>query len=132
MWIEYDPARIDFEQLLDVHFATHDPTTLNRQGNDVGPQDRSAVFYPDEDEHRRAEAFLAQLEEARAFPRPIVTTLELLTEFLRAENKHQNFVTSNPYQPYVQAVALPKVQQVREQFGNLLKAPSGAVSDPGR
>ncbi len=130
--IVYDPARIDVEQLLEVHFATHDPTTRNRQGNDVGPQYRSAIFYRDEEERRRAQAFLARLEEAKAFPRPIVTTLEPLTEFFRAEEKHQDFVACNPYQPYVQAVALPKVRKVREKFGDLLKPPSEAASDFGR
>ena len=119
--IVYDPAKISYEQLLRVHFATHDPTTLNRQGNDVGPQYRSAIFYANEEEKEIAEAFIADLNEAKVFKRPIVTTLEPLKAFYPAEREHQDFVTCNPLHPYVRSVALPKVEKVREKFKDLVK-----------
>jgi peptide-methionine (S)-S-oxide reductase len=122
--IVYDPARIDFRKLLDVHFATHDPTTLNRQGNDVGTQYRSAVFYANEDEKRVARDVIDALTKARAFPSPIVTTLEPLREFFPAETYHQNYVCANPRQGYVRAVALPKVEKVRKLFSDDLKEKS--------
>jgi peptide methionine sulfoxide reductase msrA/msrB len=115
--VVYDPARVSLEQILKLHFATHDPTTLNRQGNDVGPQYRSAVFYASEEQKAAAEKVIAELTAAGVFPRPIVTTLEPLTAFYPAEEYHQNFVCRNPRQPYVRAVALPKVDKVRSILG---------------
>lgn len=122
--IVYDPDRIDYRKLLEVHFATHDPTTLNRQGNDVGPQYRSAVFYADDEEKRTAEDYIRALGEAGLYRGPIVTTLEPLTGFYPAETYHQSYVCANPRQPYVQAVALPKVAKVREKFRDDLKEKS--------
>jgi peptide methionine sulfoxide reductase msrA/msrB len=122
--IVYDPRKISYEELLEVHFATHDPTTLNRQGNDVGPQYRSAIFYADEREKELARAFLDDVAEAKVYDRPVVTTLEPLTEFYPAETYHQNYVCENPSQPYVRGVALPKVKKVREKFADKLKAKS--------
>jgi peptide methionine sulfoxide reductase msrA/msrB len=119
--IVYDPRKISYEQLLKVHFATHDPTTLNRQGNDVGRQYRSAIFYANGQEKEIAEAFIADLSQAKVFKRRIVTTLEPLKGFYPAEAKHQDFVACNPAQPYVRAVALPKVEKVREKFKDMLK-----------
>ncbi len=119
--IVYDPAKLSYEKLLQVHFATHDPTTRNRQGNDVGPQYRSAIFYANEQEKEIAEAFIADLNDSKVFPRPIVTTLEPLEAFYPAEGEHQDFVVCNPVHPYVRAVALPKVEKVREKFQDLLK-----------
>lgn len=119
--IIYDPAKLSYEQLLRVHFATHDPTTRNRQGNDVGPQYRSAIFYANEQEKELAEAFIADLNDAKIFQRPIVTTLEPLKGFYPAEPEHQDFVTCNLAHPYVRAVALPKVEKVREKFNDLVK-----------
>jgi peptide methionine sulfoxide reductase msrA/msrB len=121
--IVYDPARISYEDLLAVHFATHDPTTLNRQGADVGTQYRSAIFYANDQEHELAQAFLDDLAEGKVFDKPVVTTLEPLKEFFPAESYHQNYVCTNPEQPYVRAVALPKVKKVREKFRDRLKAP---------
>ena len=120
--IVYDPRRISYEQLLEVHFSTHDPTTLNRQGNDRGPQYRSAIFYSDDAERAEAEAFLERLKNSGAFSAPIVTTLERLEAFYPAEREHQNYVACNPMQPYVRAVAAPKVQKVRSKFANLIRA----------
>jgi len=111
--IVYDPAKVTVEQLLDVHFATHDPTTLNRQGNDVGPQYRSAYFYRNDAEKAEVEAYIAKLGDSGKFADPIVTTLEPLTEFYPAEYYHQNFVCRNPMQGYVRAVAQPKVEKIR-------------------
>jgi peptide methionine sulfoxide reductase msrA/msrB len=119
--IGYDPSRISYVTLLKVHFATHDPTTLNRQGNDVGPQYRSAIFFANDKEKQLAEAFIADLTAAKAFPKPIVTTLETLKAFYPAEPYHQDYVCRNPAQPYVNSVALPKVEKLREKFGDLLK-----------
>lgn len=112
--ILYDPSKVTFDALLRVHFATHDPTTLNRQGNDVGPQYRSAVFYSDEKEKAIAETMIRELDEQKVFPSKIVTTLEPLTAFYPAEAYHQNYVCRNPRQPYVRAVALPKVEKLRK------------------
>jgi len=122
--ITYDPSKITFDQLLKVHFATHDPTTLNRQGADSGPQYRSSIFFANEQEKELAEAFVADLTEAKAFSKPIVTKLEPLTKFYPAEAYHQNYVCTNPYQGYVQGVALPKVDKVRAKFKDMLKEKS--------
>jgi len=122
--IVYDPARIDYRKLLEVHFTTHDPTTLDRQGNDVGSQYRSAIFYANENEQRVAQNYIDELTRARVFDRPIVTTLEPLQAFYPAETYHQGYVCANPRQGYVRAVALPKVDKVRKQFAPDLKKKS--------
>jgi peptide methionine sulfoxide reductase msrA/msrB len=119
--IVYDPRKISLEQLLKVHFATHDPTALNRQGNDIGTQYRSAIFYANEEQKAVAEAFIADMTKARVFKRPIVTTIEPLKGFYPAEAHHQDFVACNLQNPYVRAVALPKVEKVREKFPSLVK-----------
>jgi len=119
--IEYDPAKLTYEELLAVHFATHDPTTLNRQGNDTGPQYRSSIFYADEREKETAEAYLEALKEAGI---AAVTTLEKLETFYPAEKYHQNFVCNNPNQGYVRGIALPKVEKVRAKFKDKLKPKS--------
>jgi len=129
--IIYDPAKISYEQLLEVHFATHDPTTLNRQGADEGTQYRSAIFFANDEEKELAQAFLDDLKEAKAFGAPIVTTLEPLKEFYPAESYHQNYVCTNPTQPYVRSAALPKVKKVREKFKDRLKKKGGGTGDSG-
>lgn len=126
--IVYDPARITPEQILKVHFATHDPTTKNRQGNDTGPQYRSAIFYANDQEKQLAEAFIADVTEAQAFKKPVVTTLEPLTEFFPAENYHQNYVCNNPNKGYVRSIALPKVEKVREKFKEMVKEQSPSAA----
>jgi len=120
--VTYDPSRITYGELLRVFFATHDPTQLNRQGPDVGKQYRSAIFYEPEEQKKVAEAYIRQLEEAGAFDKPIVTTLEKLDAFYDAEDYHQDYVKQNPFQPYVQAHALPKLQKVKEKFPEKLKS----------
>jgi peptide-methionine (S)-S-oxide reductase len=120
--IEFDPGEIAFKDLLTVFFATHDPTTLNRQGNDVGTQYRSAVFYANEEQKREAEAFIKELNDSKAFGKPVVTTLEPLEEFYEAEDYHQKYYANNPYQPYCQYLIPPKLNKLHKQFGELLKS----------
>jgi peptide-methionine (S)-S-oxide reductase len=120
--VRFDSAAISLGQILKVFFAVaHDPTHVNRQGNDIGRQYRSAVFYADEDQRRVAEGYIRQLTEAKVFPAPIATTLEPLEQFFEAEGYHQNFVARNPAQPYVAAVAMPKVKKLEKAFGSRLK-----------
>jgi len=123
--IVFDPDRISLEKLLKVHFATHDPTTLNRQGADVGTQYRSVIFYANAEQKEIAQAFLEDIKSAKVFRRPVVTTLEPLKGFYPAEPKHQDFVACHPQQGYVQSVALPKVEKVRAKFRDLLKPEAG-------
>jgi peptide-methionine (S)-S-oxide reductase len=108
--------------LLRVFFTTHDPTTKNRQGADRGTQYRSAIFYDGEEQRKVAEAYIKQLDEAKVFPAPIVTTLEPMSGFYPAEKYHQNYVELHPSQPYVQQCSLPKVRKVRELFKDRLKS----------
>jgi peptide-methionine (S)-S-oxide reductase len=120
--IDYDPSRTTFGQLLKVFFyVAHDPTQLNRQGHDVGRQYRSAIFYADDEQKRVAESYIRQLDEAGVFPSKIVTTLEPLDGFYEAEAYHQNFASRNPTQPYVAAVALPKIEKLRTRLSDRLK-----------
>lgn len=120
--IAYDPSRISLGKLLKIFFSVaHDPTQLDRQGNDVGRQYRSAVFYADDEQKRVAERYIRQLDEARVFGRPIVTRLEPLREFFEAEGYHQNYAELHPDQPYIAAVAAPKVEKLRAYFGEDLK-----------
>ena len=122
--VRFDSSRISFGQILKVFFAVaHDPTHLNRQGNDIGRQYRSAVFYADDEQRKVAEAYIRQLDEAKVFPSPIVTTLEL-EQFFEAEDYHQNFVARNPAQPYVAAIAVPKVKKLEKAFADRLKKTS--------
>ena len=118
----FDSSRITYGQILKVFFAiAHDPTHLNRQGNDIGRQYRSAIFYADEQQQKVAAAYVEQLKQLKVFPTPIVTTLEPLEQFFEAEDYHQNFVARNPAQPYVAAVAVPKVKKLEKAFGARLK-----------
>jgi len=120
--VRFDSSRISFGQILKVFFAVaHDPTHLNRQGNDIGRQYRSAVFYADDDQRRVAGAYIQQLKDANVFGAPIVTTLEPLEQFFEAEEYHQNFAARNPNQPYVAAIAAPKVKKLEKAFGDRLK-----------
>ncbi len=120
--VRYDSSRISFGQVLKVFFAiAHDPTQLNRQGNDMGRQYRSAIFCGSVNQEQVARAYLQQLEEAKVFDQPIVTTVEPLMEFFEAEAHHQDFVARNPAQPYVAAVAMPKVRKLEKAFGDKLK-----------
>jgi len=120
--IEFDPGQISFRDLMTVFFATHDPTTLNRQGNDAGTQYRSAILYANEEQKQQADAFIKELDAAKGFKNPIVTTLEPLGEFYPAEDYHQKFFANNPYQPYCQYTIPPKLTKLHKQFSQLLKS----------
>lgn len=120
--IEFDPSQIAFTDLLTVFFATHDPTTLNCQGGDVGTQYRSVVFYADEHQKRQTESFIKQLNDSNSYATPIVTTLEPLIEFYAAEDYHRKFYARNPHQPYCQFTITPKLAKLHKQFTHLLKA----------
>jgi peptide-methionine (S)-S-oxide reductase len=119
--ITYDPDVISFKELLEVFWKLHDPTTLNRQGNDVGTQYRSAVFYHDEEQKELAEEYKKKLDEAGAFKAPIVTEITELGDFYPAEDYHQNYFRDNPRQGYCAFVVRPKVDKVREVFADKLK-----------
>lgn len=118
--IAYDPAQIAFNDLLTVFFATHDPTTLNRQGNDVGTQYRSAIFYTTDDQERDARKFIKQLD-AGGIGRPIVTEVAPLDMFYPAEDYHKDYFKKNASAPYCQLIIEPKVQKLQEKFQALLK-----------
>ena len=120
--IDFNPGEIAFKDLLTVFFATHDPTTLNRQGNDVGTQYRSVILYANEEQKREAEAFIKELNDSKSFGQPVVTTLEPLGEFYEAEDYHQKYYANNPYQPYCQYMIPPKLNKLHKQFGALLKS----------
>ena len=119
--IEYDPQQVPYEKLLEVFFSTHDPTTKNRQGADVGTQYRSGVFYHDDEQKKIAEAVIAKLDAAKVFPGRIVTEVTPASTFYPAEKYHQDYFVNNPFQPYCQAVVSPKVEKVRKVFKDLLK-----------
>lgn len=120
--ITFDPARISYGQLLKVFFSVaHDPTQLNRQGPDTGTQYRSVIFYADDEQKHIAEAYIAQLEQAKVFPRPIVTQVVPLKAFYNAEMYHQNFATLHPDNPYIAMNDEPKLDHLREQLPNLYK-----------
>ena len=119
--ITYDPARVSYSELLDVFWATHDPTTLNRQGNDVGTQYRSVIFYHKDEQKELAQKSKKELDEAGAFGDPIVTIIEPASEFYPAENYHQDYFNRNGQQPYCNYVVRPKVDKFQKVFKNKLK-----------
>jgi peptide-methionine (S)-S-oxide reductase len=120
--IRFNPQKISYGQVLKVFFdVAHDPTQLNRQGPDVGPQYRSEIFYTNPEQKKIAEAYIKQLDEAKVFDRPIVTKVTELKAFYPGEEHHQNFCNRNPRNPYVMNVAMPKVKKVREKVPELAK-----------
>jgi peptide-methionine (S)-S-oxide reductase len=120
--ITFDPAKISFGRLLMIFFAVaHDPTQVNRQGPDYGRQYRSEIFYRDADQKRVAEAYIKQLNEAKAYSKPIATQVTMLKAFYPAEEYHQDYVKRNPNNPYVVANSLPKLSKLKKQFSELLK-----------
>ena len=120
--IGFDPSQITYKDLLTVFFATHDPTTLNRQGNDVGTQYRSIVLYASEEQRREAENFIKELNCSRS--QPVITEVKPLGEFYEAEEYHRKYYENNSYQPYCQLIINPKLQKVYKQFTELLKSHS--------
>ncbi len=122
--ITFDPTKIAYEELLEVFFATHDPTTLNRQGNDVGTQYRSEIFYTTEAQKQRAEEFIALLENENIFGKPIVTAVSEQKPFYLAEIEHQNYYNDNSAQPYCQVIIDPKIKKLKKHFSNKLNTTS--------
>ncbi len=118
--IYFDPGLISYPKLLEVFFYTHDPTTLNRQGPDVGPQYRSAIFYHNQQQKQQAEAAMTKLAAKETFEKPIVTELNPFEVFYPAEAYHQDYYRNNPYDPYVIAVAKPKVEKFVKKYSDLL------------
>ena len=119
--IEFNPEEIKYTDLLNVFFATHDPTTLNQQGNDMGTQYRSAIFYTSDAERQEAERAVRELEHDKVFSSPIVTELHPLDKFYEAEDYHKNYFARNLDQPYCQVIIDPKIAKLREKFSHLLK-----------
>jgi peptide-methionine (S)-S-oxide reductase len=117
--IEFDPSVIKFEVLLEVFFATHDPTTVNRQGEDVGEQYRSVIFYTTPEQKQTAEKYIAEAQ--KDFTSPIVTQVVPFDKFYGAENYHQNYFVKNPDKAYCQFVINPKLEKFKKKFANLLK-----------
>lgn len=119
--ITYDPEVVSFETLLEVFWKTHDPTTLNRQGNDVGTQYRSVVFYHDEEQHELAQQYKEKLNASQAFASAVVTEISPIDMFYAAEESHQNYFKNNPGQGYCSFVIRPKVDKFKKVFGEKLK-----------
>jgi peptide-methionine (S)-S-oxide reductase len=119
--IIYDPKVISFDELLEVFWESHDPTSLNRQGNDVGTQYRSAIFYHNEEQKEKAEHYKAELDKSKAYDKPIVTEITAYTKFYPAENYHQNYFNTHGSQPYCSFVIRPKVEKFEKVFKNKLK-----------
>ena len=120
--VTFDPEVVSFKEILEVFFTIHDPTTLNRQGADVGPQYRSAIFYHDEEQRRVAEEVISELETEGVWDDPIVTEVTPFDTFYVAEDYHQEYFRRNGYQPYCQVVISPKVAKFRKQYLERLKA----------
>ena len=119
--ITYDPAKISFEELLEVFWQTHDPTTLNQQGNDIGSQYRSAIFYHNEEQERLGKQYKEELDKSGAWDNPVITEIVPLTEFYVAEDYHQNYYDLNASQPYCAYLIKPKVEKFRKVFASKLK-----------
>lgn len=122
--IEYDTTKISFDELLEIFWQVHDPTTLNRQGADAGPQYRSVVFYHNEEQRQKAEKYKAELDKSGAFDNPIVTSLEKFDVFYPAENYHQNYYNNNSSEGYCQFVIRPKLEKFEKVFKDKLKKQS--------
>lgn len=119
--LEYDADELSFDELLLVFFKTHNPTTLNRQGNDIGTQYRSAIFYYTDEQKQQAEAMIKRLTDEKVFDRPIVTEVTPATEFYKAEDYHQNYFNNNPGNPYCSAVIQPKLYKFAKEFTEKIK-----------
>ena len=119
--ITYDPSVISFDELLEVFWKTHDPTTLNRQGNDVGTQYRSVIFYQNEEQKELAEKYKAELDKSGVWDNPVVTEISPFTNFYPAEGYHQDYYENNPAQPYCSFVITPKIEKFEKVFKEKLK-----------
>ncbi|SFU33105.1 peptide-methionine (S)-S-oxide reductase [Polaromonas sp. YR568] len=131
--ITYDPKQISYGKLLQIYFSVaHDPTTLNRQGPDSGPQYRSAVFYQGAEQKKVTEAYIAQLDAAKTFPRKIVTQVTPLTAFYPAEAYHQDYATLNPNQPYIARFDLPKIENLKAALPEVWREKPVLVAQAGK
>ena len=119
--VKFDPAEISYKEILEIFFGTHDPTTLNRQGNDVGSSYRSAVFYHTPEQKETAQEVVKELTDEDIFGKPIVTEITEFTNFYPAEDYHQEYFANNPNQPYCMGVVAPKVSKFRQKFSERLK-----------
>ena len=119
--LKFDPQEISYKEILQIFFAVHDPTTLNRQGNDIGSSYRSAIFYHDDEQKRVAEEVIREITEEGIWDDPIVTEVTAFDKFYRAEDYHQEYFANNPSQPYCAAVVAPKVAKFRQKFLTRLK-----------
>jgi len=119
--IVFDPSKITYDELLEVFWKTHDPTTMNQQGNDVGPQYRSVIFYHSKEQKEKAEKYKAALDKSGAWDKPIVTAIEAFKDFYPAENYHQNYYNDNSNQGYCRFVIRPKLEKFEHVFQNKLK-----------
>lgn len=119
--VYYDPKTITFQQLVQVFFGSHDPTSLNRQGPDRGPQYRSIAFYKNTEEKKIIEDYIAQLEQEKVYDRPIVTEVTKFDKFWKAEEYHQDYERKNPNNPYIRAVSIPRLNRFKKNFQSFLK-----------
>ncbi len=119
--IEFNPSVISYSDLLTVFFNTHDPTTVNRQGNDVGTQYRSAIFYGSEEQRLKAEALIRELDDSKAYDKPVVTEVRPLERFYQAEGYHRDFYKNNSEAPYCQLVIAPKLEKLQKRFSALIQ-----------
>ena len=120
--LEYDPQQITVREILEIFFVIHDPTTLNRQGNDSGTQYRSGIYYTTDEQRDVADGMIRQFSQDKLFGRPVVTEVLALSNYSAAEEYHQDFFEKNPYQGYCMAVAAPKVEKFRKTFKDRVKA----------
>jgi peptide-methionine (S)-S-oxide reductase len=130
--VKFDPAQISYHDLLTVFFAMHDPTSLNRQGADVGTEYRSVIFYTTHDQKRQAEAFIQELNNSDPRGNPIVTAVSPLDAFYEAEDYHREYFRSNSDLPYCQFVIVPKLKKIHKNFAELLKSSQAAASGKSR
>ena len=114
--VTFDPTIVTYRDILEVFFGIHDPTTLNRQGNDVGTQYRSVIYYHSEDQKKVAEDLIREIDAERVFARPVVTAVEPAEHFYIAEDYHQEYFAKNPHQPYCMFVVGPKVEKFRKKY----------------
>lgn len=119
--VEYDPGLVKVEDLLTVFFGSHDPTTLNRQGNDVGTQYRSVIFYANDRQKEISEKFIKEINDSNSMGKPVVTELKPLTKFYEAEDYHKDYFAKNPGNPYCEVIINPKLEKVQAKYANLLK-----------
>ncbi|HUS03882.1 MAG TPA: peptide-methionine (S)-S-oxide reductase MsrA [Chitinophagaceae bacterium] len=120
--IEYDTTKITFDELLEVFWKSHDPTTLNRQGNDEGPQYRSVIFYHNEEQKEKAEKYKAVLDNSKVFDKPVVTEISPFTIFYPAENYHQDYYNNHGSQPYCSYIIRPKIEKIKMLFKDKLNS----------